>query len=319
MRFVLFGEAARLGLLEGDRILDIAKAARTAAVKSGFRTLLELIEAGQRGLDEVRSLAEKARGDAAPESYIELSSTRLRAPWAGQRLVLAGTNSAKHVADCFTNMGTPMTEEKFRENARKGPPTGFWAVARPVMGPGAQIEIPARARGFFDYEGEAAFVIGKRGKDIKAADAYSYIWGATLVNDWSIREQAWPPPTPTPLLAIKNFDCSKSIGPCISVGEANPDDMRVETFVNGERRQSFTTRELIFSFGELLEYLSGDFTFYPGDVITLGTGPGTAMDTTVPNADGSWPKDRFLSPGDTVEVRSSVVGSLVGHVVSKSS
>ena len=123
----------------------------------------------------------------------------------------------------------------------------------------------------------------------------------------------------SPLALVKNFDCSKSIGPCISVGEADLDDIRVETFVNGERRQDYTTRDMIFSFAEVLEYLSQDFTFHPGDVITVGTGAGTIMDMMIPKADGSWPKDQFLKAGDTVEIRSPVVGSLVGHVVPKSS
>jgi 2-keto-4-pentenoate hydratase/2-oxohepta-3-ene-1,7-dioic acid hydratase in catechol pathway len=318
MRFVIIGETARLGILDGDRVLDLAKAAATTRAGRSFTSLLELIEAGEQGLDAVRAIAEAARG--APDLFTPVATTPLSAPWPGQRLALAGNNNAAHGAHAFANLGgKPFSEEQFREMTRKGSPGGFWASARPVMGPGAKIEIPSRALGFFDYEGEPAFVIGKRGKDIKAKDAKSYIWGVTLVVDWSIREEGWPPNPANPLMLIKNFDCSKSIGPSISVGEADVDDVRVETFVNGERRQAFSSKDMIFSFAEVLEYFSRDMTFHPGDVISMGTGAGTTVDSIVPNAEGKWPKERFLKPGDTVEVKSPVVGSLVSNVAAKAS
>lgn len=313
MRFVVFGDDARVGLLEGETVLDLSRAAQGEA---GFGSLLELIEAGEAGLERARSAAERARVSGAVGT--PLSKAKLQAPWAGQRLALAGSNNADHHAAAFTSMGTPLTKEDAYANQRAKPPSAFWAMARPVMGPGAKIEIPARARGFFDYEGEAAVVIGKRGKDIKANAAHEYIWGVTLVNDWSAREDVWPPVPPNALILAKNFDCSKSIGPTISVGEADINDMPVETLVNGELRQSYSTRDMSYGFAEILEFLSRDFTFYPGDVISLGTGAGTGIDRTVPMADGRWPTDKFLKPGDTVEVRSPAVGSLIGHVVPKS-
>jgi 2-keto-4-pentenoate hydratase/2-oxohepta-3-ene-1,7-dioic acid hydratase in catechol pathway len=119
-------------------------------------------------------------------------------------------------------------------------------------------------------------------------------------------------------MLVKNFDCSKSIGPCIAVDEVNIDDFQLQTYINGKLRQDHNTRDMIFSFAEVLEYLSQDLTFYPGDVVAGGTGAGTAIDKTVPNKDGSWPRDLFLKPGDTVEVKSAQLGSLVGHVVPKS-
>ena len=313
MKFVVFGDDARVGVLEGETVVDLS---RSVLGEAGFGSLLELIEAGEAGLERARSAAERARasGGGTP-----LSEVRLQAPWPGQRLALAGSNNADHHAAAFTNMGTPLTKEQAYANQRAKPPSGFWALARPVMGPEAKIEIPARARGYFDYEGEGAVVIGKRGKDIKAKDAHEYIWGVTAVNDWSAREDVWPPIPPNALIRAKNFDCSKSIGPAISVGEADITDMPIETLVNGELRQSYSTKDMSYGFAEVLEFLSEDFTFYPGDVIALGTGAGTGIDQTVPGADGKWPTDKFLKPGDTVEVRSLSVGSLVNYVVQKSS
>jgi 2-keto-4-pentenoate hydratase/2-oxohepta-3-ene-1,7-dioic acid hydratase in catechol pathway len=72
----------------------------------------------------------------------------------------------------------------------------------------------------------------------------------------------------------KNFDGCCSIGPCIVVGEAvDPFDTWVETLINGERRQHFSTKDMVFTFGEYLEHLSRDFTFYAGDIISGGTPP----------------------------------------------
>ena len=312
MKFVVFGHDSRVGVLDGDVVLDISSAGQR---ENGFNSLLELIEAGKAGLERAKAAAESARNSNLSH---KLSSVSLQAPWPGQRMAMAGQNNAIHVSQCFTNMGTPITRDEFYANSRKGKPGGFWAMARPIMGPGANIQIPARAKGFFDYEGEAAAVIGKRGKDIKVEEAKDYIWGVTLVNDWSAREEEWPPKPSNPFIFQKNFDCAKSIGPSIAVGEVDINDVRLETLVNGEVRQDYSTKEMTFSFAEYLAHLSQDFTFYPGDIITLGTGAGTAIDRTKPGPDGRWPKDYFLKPGDTVEVRSEKIGSLVGHVVEKS-
>jgi 2-keto-4-pentenoate hydratase/2-oxohepta-3-ene-1,7-dioic acid hydratase in catechol pathway len=94
-------------------------------------------------------------------------------------------------------------------------------------------------------------------------------------------------------------------------------DVLVEVRVNGEVRQSYSSRDMIFSFAELISYLSRDFTFQPGDVVAAGTGPGTAMDTTRPAADGSTPTDLFLGVGDAVEVSSPAIGSLQNRIVAK--
>ncbi len=72
---------------------------------------------------------------------------------------------------------------------------------------------------------------------------------------------------------------------------------------------------MVFSFGELLEYLSPDFTFVPGDLVYGGTGAGTAQDSTKLNPDGSRPKDRFLKAGQVVEVSSPRIGTLTSTIV----
>ena len=113
----------------------------------------------------------------------------------------------------------------------------------------------------------------------------------------------------------KSYACS--MGPCIAVGEADPTNIDVETLVNGEYRQRFNTRDMVFTFGEYLEYLSRDFTLYPGDVISGGTAAGTAADSSELLADKTSAPERFLKPGDVVEMRSPSIGALRTRVVSK--
>jgi acylpyruvate hydrolase len=107
------------------------------------------------------------------------------------------------------------------------------------------------------------------------------------------------------------------MGPCIAVGELEPTNIDMETLVNGECRQRFNTRDMVFTFGEYLEYLSRDFTLYPGDIISGGTAAGTAADSSELLPDGTSAPQRFLKPGDVVEMRSPPIGSLRTRVVSK--
>ena len=113
----------------------------------------------------------------------------------------------------------------------------------------------------------------------------------------------------------KNFDGSCSLGPCIVVGELDCQDVDCETRINGVLRQQFNSKDMIFNFGEVLEYLSKDFSFVPGDVISGGTARGTAADSTKNNPDGTKPKDLFLKKGDVVEISSPQIGSIKNKLV----
>ncbi len=191
---------------------------------------------------------------------------------------------------------------------------GFWKVDRESVAPDGAVIYPERCTRL-DYEGELAIVLGKQAKDIPADRVEDHIWGVTLLGDWSVRLTAEPGPLKFGLQ--KNFDTCCSIGPCIAVGEADPFDAEVETLVNGERRQHYSTRDMVFSFGEYLEHLSRDFTFYPGDMISGGTAAGTAADSSPLLPDNTPSPEYFLKPGDVVEIVSPDVGTLRTHIVAK--
>jgi 2-keto-4-pentenoate hydratase/2-oxohepta-3-ene-1,7-dioic acid hydratase in catechol pathway len=164
-------------------------------------------------------------------------------------------------------------------------------------------------------------VLARRAKDVTASQAADYVWGITLLNDWSIRG-ADKSRESLSLNLSKNFEGSASVGPAILVGEIDVQNVDVEVHVNGQSRQHYNSRDMIFSFAEYLEYLSKDLALLPGDMISGGSGPGSAIDSSRLRPGGEkWPedleRDLFLKPGDVVEVSSPGIGTLRNRVVAK--
>lgn len=112
----------------------------------------------------------------------------------------------------------------------------------------------------------------------------------------------------------KNFDGSVSMGPCIVVG-ADPAALDVETWVNGRCRQSFNSADMIFSFGEIVSFLSRDFTFVPGDVVAAWDGSRNGRGHHPLGPDGTRAADAFVRPGDAVSISSPQVGVLSNRLV----
>ncbi|HYU20405.1 MAG TPA: fumarylacetoacetate hydrolase family protein [Chloroflexota bacterium] len=326
MRIVVFGEEQRVGAWEGDRIVDLNRAfaryldrrgetnpGQTADARVPSR-LEAFIARGPAALEDAQRAIPDAAADGGAVAYAA-NDVQLHAPWANRRIACVGGNFADHLLGMQANRpaGTTASREQITREAREAGQWGFWKVPDVVAGPDAEIAFPKRTR-YLDYEGEAAIVLGKRGKDIPAERIGEYVWGITLLNDWSIRD-GMGSTRPMSYNLAKNFDGSTSMGPCIVVGELDPQGVEVETRINGIVRQRFSTRDMIWSFAEVLELLSRDFTFVPGDVIAGGTGAGTAADKTKWLPDGTRPLDLFLKVGDVVELSSPKIGTLRNRVV----
>jgi 2-keto-4-pentenoate hydratase/2-oxohepta-3-ene-1,7-dioic acid hydratase in catechol pathway len=327
MKIVVYGPDHRTGALRDGLVIDLSYACAKRLYEAEGETraielaealvpseLARLVEGGPRALDAAQQaldyLFTKAqnRTDPRGESLAHPAGTvKLHAPLPrGGRIACAGSNFATHRERMSRRSG---------RDAQKPFIWGFWKIIREPLGPDGAVVYPARCDRL-DYEGELAVILGRRGKDLRAAQLKDFVWGVTLFCDWSIRSPR-EPLGPMNFAIPKNWDTSCSIGPCIAVGEADPTNVDIETFVNGERRQRHNTSTMTFSFGEYLEYLSRDLTLYPGDMIASGTGEGTAADASPVLADGSQPPDLFLKPGDTVEVRSPSVGALSARIVAK--
>lgn len=326
MKIVVFGADERLGALVGDQVVDLARAdAARRREQSGSSqgpeggvpsNLAAFIAAGPAALEAAERAVEFARG-LGREAGVTMGAdaAHVRAPWPGRRIACVGGNYGEHLLGMERNLlgHEAASVEAVVKRAREGGQWGFWKVSHAATGPGDTIPFPRRVR-FFDYEGEVAIVIGKQGKDIRADRIQDYVWGVTLANDWSARD-GMDSRRPMSYNLPKNFDGCISLGPCIAVGEVDAQAVDVETTVNGDRRQHYNSRDMIFSFAEVLEFLSRDFTFVPGDVICGGTGAGTAADRTRPLPEGERPMDLFLKVGDVVTVSSPQIGSLQNTIV----
>jgi 2-keto-4-pentenoate hydratase/2-oxohepta-3-ene-1,7-dioic acid hydratase in catechol pathway len=180
-------------------------------------------------------------------------------------------------------------------------PGSFVGHGQPVVRPKASPQL--------DYEGEICLVIGKAGRHIAKENAMAHVAGYTLCNEGTIRD--WVRHAKFNVTQGKNFDASGSIGPYfVSADEIDPGKpLHLTTKVNGEVRQDDTTANLIFSFADLLAYITIFTTLKPGDIIVTGTPVGAGARFDPP---------RWLKPGDTVEVAVPGIGTLSNRVVDES-
>lgn len=183
-------------------------------------------------------------------------------------------------------------------------PTVFTRFPSSVVGHGAPLVRP-RASAQFDYEGELAVIIGRPGRAIAPADALHHVAGYSCFLDGSVRDYQRHTSQFTP---GKNFDASGAFGPWLITADEVPDPtaLRLQTRVNGEVLQDATTDLLIFDLPTLIAYVSTFTTLDPGDVIATGTPGGVGM---------ARDPQRWLEPGDVVEVDITGVGRLVNPVI----
>ncbi|WP_174614330.1 fumarylacetoacetate hydrolase family protein [Virgibacillus ihumii] len=125
------------------------------------------------------------------------------------------------------------------------------------------------------YECELAVVIGKTGRKVNRVEAYDYVAGYTVANDYVIRDYLENYYRPN--LAAKNRDNLTPIGPWFvdKLDVADPMQLTLRTYVNGEKTQEGSTRDMVFDIPYLIEYLSGFMTLHENDVILTGTPKGT--------------------------------------------
>ena len=337
MKIVVFGPQRRTGALIDGSVVDLSYAtAKYLGEKQGEPAPLEMAEAlvssdlaplieggaraldtAQKALDHLASEAQNKFGPNGEQIVRPAADVKLHAPRPDNaRIACAGGNFADHAEAMAVKMRGKPFEGSAHEEIRKNGFWGFWKLHREFVGPDGDLVYPERCNRL-DYEGEIAVVLSKRGVDLKQSQFKDHVWGVTILADWSIRSPREPSGGMLNFNFAKNFDTSCSIGPCIAVGECDPMSTDLETLVNGERRQRYNTRDMVFTFPEWLEYLSRDFTLYAGDVISGGTAAGTAADSSDLLPDRTSAPERFLKPGDSVEMRSPAIGTLRTRVVAK--
>ena len=211
----------------------------------------------------------------AGNEEFSLEDVRLLPPCVPTKIVCVGRNYADHAKE----LGNTVPER----------PLLFLKPPSAVIGPEDAIVLPESAE--VHYEAELAIVIGKRCKNVSAADAASVILGYTCMNDISDRvAQKWE----TNWVRAKAFDTSAPLGPAILPVADAREPFHVTLRLNGDIKQDGSTADLYFSIPVLIETISSIMTLEPGDVIATGTPAGVGV----------------LARGDVVEVAIDGIGVL---------
>ena len=280
---------ARLGVVEGDQVIDLQAADNKVATDLG-----EWLKANNGDLRPLADIAKRAPANARRP----LSGLTYRLPIGRPgKIICLGLNYLAHVH-----------EGPQRDNVPKFP-TIFMRGLTSLVPHGAPIVRP-QVTETLDYEAELILVVGKRAKHLTASNALSCVAGYSCGNEGSIREfqrktTQWD--------MGKNFDRTGGFGPwLVSADELPPGGkgLKIESRLNGKVMQSDNTDNMMFPIVDLLVYVSQGMTLEPGDIIFTGTPSGVGQARTPP----VWMKN-----GDVCEIEIERVGTLRNPIVDEKS
>ena len=264
------------------------------ALRAEKNLVVDLSDAGSADtLDVITAGITAVSPNPGVYSGYRLNEVTLHAPLSNPPRVFAiGLNYRDHAIE--SGMAIPTT------------PVVFFKLPTAIIGPGDPIVLPKNSAEP-DYEAEFAFVIGKGGYRIPAAEWRQHVYGYTIVNDVSARDvqratSQWS--------MAKSFPSFCPLGPAIVTADEieDPHNLQISLSIDGEQLQNSNTRELVFKIPELIEYLSSITPQLPGDIVSTGTPPGVGL--------GRNPK-RWLKPGETVTIDIDGLGSLTNPVIAE--
>lgn len=308
MRFATFrsSQGPRPALiLSGGRVVDLgagfylARQRGAIAEIAGPSTLLDIISDSPAYLGACAAIQELAEAGELENACLAAEDAPLLAPIPRplKNVFCVGLNYRAHITEGAVAQGK---EDKVPEW-----PVYFTKPPTAVIGPDAEIRLDPAVSEKMDYEVELGVVIGRVGRDIKAADAHRHIFGFTILNDITARDVQRR--HGGQFFKGKGLDTSCPMGPHIVTLDALPsyENLRISLTVNGETRQDGNTSQMIFPVAALIESLSEGLTLEPGDLIASGTpsGVGYAMDPP-----------RFLKDGDVVTCEIEGIGRLSNTV-----
>lgn len=230
--------------------------------------------------EKVRTLADGPFGEIAPSAdALPLDAVKLLAPVKPGKLVCVGLNYVLHARES----GLPLPDE----------PMLFMCSPQAIIGPGEEIVLDSRDKRI-EFEAEIAIVIGKRARNVPAAEAAGFVLGYTCANDVSNRDLQLKDKQFT---RAKSFDTYKPMGPWIET-ELEPDTQTIRLRQNDVVRQDSVTSDMIFPTPFIIEFVSSIMTLEPGDVIITGTPSGVGP----------------MKSGDRIEIEISGIGKLENTV-----
>jgi 2-keto-4-pentenoate hydratase/2-oxohepta-3-ene-1,7-dioic acid hydratase in catechol pathway len=275
-----------LGVKTSKGILDV-KAAAKAFNKKGIPTNIDdVIQRGDSGLTALVSAALKSgkKGLFLEESKIEYGPCVTNP----EKILMLGFNYRKHAAET----GTPIPTS----------PVYFTKCNNALNSHKGTIKLPTHVGKNFDYEVELVVVMGKTAYRVSEDEALDYVFGYCTGNDFTARDLQRKT---SQFLLGKSCDGFAPIGPYLVTADQIPDpnNLVLQTHVNGERRQFNNTKDMIFNVKTIISYASQHWTLKPGDMFFTGTPEGVIF---------GMPKDKqkWLVPGDKVSCELEKLGKL---------
>lgn len=325
MRLVTYRDGAGLhrsgALIDADNaIVDLACAAEVLGKPtSAFGSVLSLVEAGDEALDAARGFVARSPVAAVfPRAGVELCAPIEPPPQMRdascfelhlrQSFAAARRARVAHLPDpeeALRQMNTRADERVIETFSRQ--PIYYKCNRFAVVGPDHDIVWPSYSK-VMDFELEFACYIGRRGKDISRERARAHIVGYTIFNDFSARDaQAREMAGMLGPAKGKDFDTGNAMGPCLVTADELPDpyDLTMVARVNGEEWGRGSTRDMRWTFEDVIAHVSASETLYPGEVLGSGTvGNGCGLE-----------RSRYLKSGDVVELEVEGIGVLRNRVV----
>jgi 2-keto-4-pentenoate hydratase/2-oxohepta-3-ene-1,7-dioic acid hydratase in catechol pathway len=310
MKLVTFrrgGAAPRAGALVegGKKVVDLQAAHRRRYGKSSPRlaSVLAMIESGEQGLDMAASLLKRP----AREAVMASKDVSLLAPIPFPPQMRDFLCFEKHLTQAFQAVAKLRGTEARIPQVWYERPIFYHPSRFSVCGPDAEVPWPAYTERL-DFELEFGCYIGRPGKDIPKEKAREHIFGYTIFNDFSARDEQ----TREMMGQLgpgkgKDFDNANAMGPCLVTADELGDPYRLEMVVrvNGEEWGRGSSRDMHWKFEDCIAHASRSETLHPGEFFGSGTvGNGSGLEQL-----------RFLKPGDTVELEVEGIGVLRNRVV----
>lgn len=310
------GPLRRVGAVVDGRLIDLAAAyaAHLDRVDSGCdaQRLAAMLfppdmvafiaagDVGRRAADYAVDAAAKTAEALGARTNYAPGEVRLLAPVTRPRVIRDFLTFEGHMLTAGKALGRPQIPAVWYEV-----PAYYKGDPDTVSGPDDVIDWPKYCEKF-DLELELAMVVGRRGKNIAKADAKRYIFGYTIWNDWSARDQQMrEAPLGMGPSKGKDFDTGNSIGPyLVTADELDVSNLRMTAKVNGEIWTDSTSGGRQFSFEDLIAHVSQSETIYPGELWGSGTTTGGS----------GLELDRWLKPGDVVELEVEGIGILRNRI-----
>jgi 2-keto-4-pentenoate hydratase/2-oxohepta-3-ene-1,7-dioic acid hydratase in catechol pathway len=237
----------KLGVVKGDRIVDVG-----AVVRDIPHLVPQDIIAGL--IARFPDYKAKLEAAVARETGVPLASVRLRAPVPKPTTIVC-------MAVNYMEDGT---------RSEPAPINAFLKSPAAIIGTGDTMELPDAPATVFEGEAEFAVVIGKRAKNVRAADAMSHVFGYMNFIDGSAR--GLPPPGNT-FYQMKSRDTFAPIGPYLVTADeiADPQKLPITLTVNGAVKQKFNSSDMAHPVKRCIEWVSSIHTLEPGDILATGT------------------------------------------------